>query len=246
MTIDTHAHITKEFFDNIDEIISDSKENNIKKIIVPSVSLYKEEKNKYKDFLYFAQGLHPENVRENITKDDISNVVSKNTIAIGECGLDYLKGKNKRLQIEIFKMQIEIAKEKNLPVIIHSREALRDIFSILSYYYGKNSKNSGVIHSAYGDFKILNEITKLGFFLSFNGISTFKNAEDIREIIYKTDIKYILAETDSPFLSPEPLRGIFPNKPINIKYVIENIKKIKNNEDTEKILYENSLSLFKI
>ena len=246
MIIDTHAHITKEFFDNIDEIISDSKENNIEKIIVPSVSLYKEEKNKYKDFLYFGEGLHPENVSSDITKDDILNVVSKNTIAIGECGLDYLKGKNKNLQIEIFKMHIEVAKEKNLPIIIHSRKALRDIFSILSHYYGKNSKNSGVIHSAYGDFKILNEITKLGFFLSFNGISTFKNAEDIREIIYKTDIKYILAETDSPFLSPEPLRGIFPNKPINIKYIIENIKKIKNNKDTEKILYENSISLFKI
>ncbi|MCL4392931.1 TatD family hydrolase, partial [Patescibacteria group bacterium] len=105
---------------------------------------------------------------------------------------------------------------------------------------------SGVIHSANGDFNILEKIINLGFFLSFNGISTFKNAGDIRDLISKTDIQYILVETDSPFLSPEPLRGTFPNKPSNIKYVIDLISKIKNNKDTENILYDNSTRLFRI
>lgn len=246
MIIDTHAHITKEFFgDKIEEIVKESKENNISKIIVPSISLNMED-NEYKDYLYFAVGIHPTEGNKNITREEIENKVDKDTIAIGECGLDLLKGKDKEEQIRLFKIQIEIAKEKKLPIIIHSRESTKEVFEILSYYYGPKDKYSGVIHSANGDFNILEKIINLGFFLSFNGISTFKNAGDIRDLISKTDIQYILVETDSPFLSPEPLRGTFPNKPSNIKYVIDLISKIKNNKDTENILYDNSTRLFRI
>ena len=245
MIIDTHAHITKMFYkDTIDEIVKDSKINTIDRIIVPSVSL-NVDKNQYPGYLYFAIGIHPENIKENITKNKIEEFINKDTIAIGECGLDYLKGENKKLQIEIFKIQIEIAKENSLPIIIHSRESLEDVYKILSYYYSNGDKNSGVIHSAYGDINLLSKIIDLGFYLSFNGISTFKNANDIKNIIRKTNILNILAETDSPFLTPEPIRGKIPNKPSNIKYVIENIKKIKNNKDTENILYDNSMRLFK-
>ena len=245
--IDTHSHTNKFYYPNIEEILEKSKKNGVEKIIVPATSIDDSLTNQkfIHPMLYYAIGSHPELSSILITKDQLDSVYTPNTIAIGECGLDYYRAQNKENQEKNFRVQIEYSIEKKLPLIVHTRAALEDTLKILSDYYKKGDINKGVIHSADGDIKLLEKIEDLGFYLSFNGISTFKNAEKIREIIKNTDISKILIETDSPFLTPEPIRNEKMNNSSNIIYVLENIENIKNTKLKDQI-YKNSIALFKI
>ncbi len=246
--IDTHAHITKEFFKNPQDIIRKSKDGGISKIIVPATTIMDSKTNPSEiiDGVYYAVGVHPTETNNTINKDLIKSTIKKETIAIGECGLDYYRPPyDINLQKKIFKMQIEIAKDYNLPLIVHTREALKDTYKILSGYY-KGGRNNGVIHSASGDISILKEIIKLGFYVSFNGISTFKNSALIKDLIYNIDIKNILVETDSPFLTPEPKRGEYPNTSLNLIYIIDNINNLKRINNTKEITTKNAQELFRI
>ncbi len=248
MMIDTHAHINKEYYPQIDDVLKKIIESGVEKIIVPGTSIQDSRENPlYKnDILYYAVGIHPSE-KYPIEKKEIEKLVSKNTIAIGECGLDYFYPVHSlELQEKNFRVQIELSIEKNLPLIVHTREALTDTLKILKDYYKKGDENKGVIHSASGDIKILEKIEDLGFYLSFNGISTFKNAKNIRDLIINTDIKKILIETDSPFLTPEPKRQEKINTSANLHYILENIEKLKNEPYIKEIIYNNSKNLFKI
>lgn len=249
MIIDTHSHTNKDYYDDIDSILDECKNLGIVKLIVPGTTLIDSKNNKkFKHpMLSYAIGVHPTETQKTLNRKDLEDIYSNDVIAIGECGLDYYyKPNEKDIQNKNFRTQIEFAKEKNLPLIVHTREALKDTLDILKDYYKKGDSISGVIHSADGDIKILEEIEDLGFYLSFNGISTFKNANHIREIIKETNPEKILIETDSPFLTPEPKRKEKLNKSTNIIYVLENIKNIKNNPNIEDILYKNSLDLFRL
>jgi len=222
MFIDTHCHIYEEYYDNIDEVINESKKLNVIKYINNGCDSKSNKEvietiNKYNE-VYGAIGIHPESV-DKYTQDDINflsdNIDSPKIIAIGEIGLDYYYTKeNKEAQIKLFKEQLNIAQECNKPVIIHSREATEDTLNILKEYNLR-----GVIHSFSGSYEIAKEYIKMGYLIGINGIVTFKNCK-LKEILKKIPIENIVLETDSPYLTPVPYRGQ-KNIPGNVKYIAE-------------------------
>lgn len=225
--IDTHAHILSEFYDDIDELIEELKSKNIIKVIncANSIETSKEVLNiynKYEGYLLPAVGIHPENI-DNSNLKTIENIIKEHKVfAIGEIGLDYhYNDENKDEQKEYFIKQLDLALKYDLPVIIHIREAMEECFDIL-----KTRKNKGIIHCFSGSVEMAREYIKLGYKLGIGGVLTFKNSK-LYEVIEKIDLKDIVLETDSPFLSPEPFRGK-KNKPCNVLYVAKRIAEIKN------------------
>ena len=225
--IDTHAHILSEFYDNIDELIEELKSKEIIKVIncADSVETSKEVLNiytKYEGYLLPAVGIHLENI-ENANISAIEELIKNNKVfAVGEIGLDYhYNDENKKEQREYFIKQLDLALKYDLPVIIHIREAMQECFDIL-----KTRKNRGIIHCFSGSTEMAREYIKLGYKLGIGGVLTFKNSK-LYEVIEKIDLKDMVLETDSPFLSPEPYRGK-KNKPSNVFYVAKRIAEIKN------------------
>ena len=152
------------------------------------------------------------------------NIRNEKIIGIGEIGLDYhYEGADKELQKDVFIHQIELAIKYDMPVIIHSRDATGDMMNILRRY---NGKLRGVMHCYSGSVETALELIKMGFYLGVGGIITFKNAKNIVEVIKKIDLKYILLETDSPYLTPEPYRGN-SNEPAYIPLIARKIAEIK-------------------
>ena len=245
--IDTHAHILKEYYDNIDELVKILKENNMKCVINNSTNYEEsievlEYSRKYKNFLLPAIGIHPENVdTEDINK--IEELIKSNKIvAIGEIGLDYHWRKdNKEKQKEVFIKQLELSKKYNLPVIIHTRDSIQDCLDII-----KENNVRGIMHCFSGSYEMAKEFIKYGFKLGIGGVLTFKNSK-LDEVIKKIDIKDIVLETDSPYLSPEPLRGT-KNISSNVYYVAKKISEIKNIsiEEIIKKTTENACDIFDI
>ena len=245
--IDTHAHIYSEYYDNIDNLIEELKSNNILYVLNAS-TCYKDAlevinlSKKYDNYLLPVIGIHPEEI-ENIDLDNIEELIKNNKIyAIGEIGLDYYYSKeNKEEQKELFINQIKLANKYNLPVIVHTRESIQDCFDILKEY-----KVKGVIHCFSGSLEMAKEFIKLGYKLGIGGVLTFKNSK-LSEVIKNIDLKDILLETDSPYLSPEPFRGK-KNKPSNVYYVAKKIAEIKNISIDEviKITTDNAISFFDI
>ena len=225
--IDTHAHIISVFYDDIDKLIEELKNKDILKVIncADSVETSKEVLNiyrKYEGYLLPAIGIHPENVDID-SVEDIELLLKNNKVfAIGEIGLDYnYNDENKEEQKKVFIEQLDLALKYDLPVIIHIREAMQECFDIL-----KTRKNKGIIHCFSGSYEMAREYIKLGYKLGIGGVLTFKNSK-LYEVIEKIDLKDIVLETDSPFLSPEPYRGK-KNKPCNVLYVAKRIAEIKN------------------
>lgn len=205
MFTDTHCHIFKEYYDNIDEILNNANEKKVNRIIVASDNYNTAMEvldlvNKY-DNIYGCIGLHPENIDDNFDFN-IFNNLPKKIIAIGEIGLDYHYTKdNKEKQIEIFKKQLSIAQKLNLPVVVHSRDATQDTIDILKQFNVK-----GVIHSFSGSLETAKIYLKLGFKLGINGVITFKNC-NLKDVYKNLSLNDIVLETDSPYLTPSPYRG---------------------------------------
>ena len=209
MLVDTHCHIYKEYYDNIDSIMEKIRNNNINKVINNACD-YKSSlevidlSEKYKE-MYFTLGLHPEsdfNELNSVIKLIRENINNKKLVGIGEIGLDYYYDKsNKDEQIRVFEEQLKLAEELNLPVIIHSRDATQDMLNILKKY-----KLKGVIHSFNGSVEVAKEYIKLGYMLGINGVITFKNCKLI-EVIKRIGVHNLVYETDSPYLTPIPDRG---------------------------------------
>jgi TatD DNase family protein len=252
MIIDTHAHL---FYDDIvlemDAILERAVESGVSRIIVPAVDIPTSEKiislcDKY-DMIYGAVGFHPGDIKE--TKIEDIKLLEEfiqhpKIVAIGEIGLDfYWDVSYKEKQYIFFKEQIDIAKDKNLPVIIHTRNSTKEAIEIIKEKYDKSLK--GQFHCFSGDESDLDNILKLNnFYLSFCGNITFKKYKDI-EIIKKTPIEKMLFETDSPYLSPEPYRGK-RNEPSYLKYTLKRLSEIKQIEYEllETMIYQNSMTLF--
>ena len=218
--VDTHCHITSEYYDNIDEVINKMKEN----IIIVSGT----NKNDIKEVInlcnyknvYGTIGIYPtEELDLKIIEDNINN---KKIVGIGEIGLDYHLEHNKEEQINKFIKQLDLARKYNKTVVIHTREAMQDTYDILKNY--KDLKK--VIHCYSGSLEMAKEFIKIGCRLGIGGVLTFKNSK-LKDVIKEIDLKYLLLETDSPFLTPEPYRGT-KNEPYNIIYVAKKIAEIKN------------------
>ncbi|MCI8352576.1 MAG: TatD family hydrolase, partial [Clostridia bacterium] len=180
--------------------------------------------------IYATCGISPNDIKENveeINKDikEIEELASnKEIVAIGEIGLDYYwNTENKELQKYAFIEQIKLANKLNLPIVIHTREAVMDTLEILK----KNLVNKkGVFHCCPLNRELIKEALKLGFYISFAGPVTFKNSKNADEIINMVPQNKILIETDSPYLAPEPHRGT-RNDPRNVKYIAEKIAEVK-------------------
>ena len=233
--IDSHCHLTYEpMFSDLDNVIDECKKNDISHLLSISTNLETATKsihiaNTYPN-VYTTIGLHPCEVKDNFNDlDKIFSLLttSKKIIAIGEIGLDFYRYKNNRSkQIEIFEKQINFANKNNLPIVIHTRSANDDMFSIIeSTLKKKNIKF--LIHCFSENSEFCKKLLNLGCYISFSGIVTFKNASEIKKSAILTPLDRILVETDAPYLSPEPLRGKV-NSPLNVKYVAKYISKLKN------------------
>lgn len=229
MLIDTHCHILSSEYNDVDDTIKKSFYSNVDKLIINGYDLKSSKEavdlaKKYSN-VYAAIGIGPENI-DGITYEDILEIKKllgqEKVVAIGEIGLDYYWTKeNKEKQIYIFREMLKISKGYNLPVIIHSRDAIQDTYNLLKEY-----GVTGVMHCYSGSFEMAKEFIKIGFLIGVGGVLTFKNAKEIKEIVKKIDIENIVLETDSPYLSPEPYRGK-KNVPSNIKFVADKIAEIK-------------------
>lgn len=247
MFIDTHCHLYKEYYDNIEEVIQNSKNNGINICINAGCdkSTNEEVLSIKNDSIYAVIGYHPEFAND-ITDEDISLLEKKlnnsNVVGIGEIGLDYhYDSFNKEKQITVFEKQLSLAEKYNLPVVIHSRDAGYDAINILKKY-----KVTGVIHSFSGSLEMAKEYIKLGFYLGVNGVITFKNCKLI-EVYREIGIQNIMLETDSPYLTPVPFRGK-QNYPGNVKYVAKFISENLNIsiDELERITNSNVKKLFNI
>ena len=248
---DSHAHYNDEKFDlDRKEILENIYNSGITKLINAGYSLESSKKaieiaNNY-DFIFATAGISPNDIEdfkeENL--NEIRNLAkSKKVVAIGEIGLDYYWNKeNKDLQKKVFISQIKIANELNMPIVIHTREAIYDTLDIL-----KNNKcnKKGVFHCCPLNIDLVREGLKLGFYISFAGPVTFKNSKNAEEIIKMVPVERMLIETDSPYLSPEPLRGK-RNDSRNVKYIAQKIADIKNMklEEIAEITYKNAEKVF--
>lgn len=229
MFVDTHAHINSRDCKNIDEVVASAKKNNVLKVVNCADDLNTSYEvvslNKRYNLLYPAVGIHPLNVDSIDTNTffELEKIIRNDkVIAIGEIGLDYYYSKDNVLkQIEIFELQLKLASKYNLPVIIHSRNATDDMLKIL-----KNYKLKGVIHCFSGSIETAKEFIKLGYFLGIGGVLTFKNSK-LGEVIKNIPMEYILLETDSPFLTPEPYRKKV-NEPKYIPVIAEKVAFYKN------------------
>ncbi len=225
--IDSHAHIFNEFYDNIYELVDELKSKNVLHVLncADSIKTAKEVLESYIKYDYFllpAIGIHPENI-DYSDLNELEELIKNNKVfAIGEIGLDYYQNdENKDEQRELFNKQLDLAEKYNLPIVVHIREAMQETFDIL-----KKRKLKGVIHCFSGSYEMACEFIKLGYKLGIGGVLTFKNSK-LYLVVEKIELKNILLETDSPFLSPEPYRGK-KNKPSNIYYVAKKIAEIKN------------------
>lgn len=241
MFTDTHCHIYKEYYNNIEEVLKNALELGINRCINSGCDSESNKEvleyvNKYNN-VYGTIGIHPESV-ESYSEADLdfikNNISDSKVIAIGEIGLDYHYTKEtKDEQIELFKKQLKIAEDNQIPVVIHSREATDDTLRILKEY-----KVKGVIHSFSGSLETAREYIKLGFLIGVNGVVTFKNCK-LKEFLVDIPLENIVLETDSPYLTPEPFRG-HKNEPGNVKYIAEFLSKLYQIEVAELAKITNS------
>ncbi|MDA8641272.1 TatD family hydrolase [Flavobacteriaceae bacterium] len=230
--IDTHTHLyLKQFNEDIDFVIKRSKEIGVKKFIFPAIdSSHFDDmhglKGKYPDCIFLMSGLHPTDVKED-SKDELDFVAnSLNThdyVAIGEIGIDLYWDKTfLSEQQEAFRFQIRLALKHDLPIVIHCRDAFDEIFTILDKE--NCDKLRGVFHCFTGTLEQAKRAIDLGFVLGIGGVVTFKNG-GIDKFLNQIDLKYIVLETDSPYLAPVPYRGK-RNESSYIMYVVEKLSEI--------------------
>ena len=251
MYIDSHCHINfPELSQKIDQVLANMKDNNISHALCVSVTLDKIDEilgltQKYSN-IYASVGVHPD--YEDIQEPDINTLFkhskNKKVVAIGETGLDYFRLKGDlSWQRDRFRTHIRAAIMSKLPLIIHTRNAQDDTISIMKEE-GANA-TTGVMHCFTESYEMAKKAIDLGFYISFSGIVTFKNAETLRETVKKIPIENILIETDSPYLAPVPNRGKL-NEPANVIYVAEKIAELKGIavEKVAEITTNNFFTLF--
>ncbi len=250
---DSHAHYNDEKFEqDREDLLKEIYNSGVTKLVNVGYSLESsrtavEIANSH-EFIYATVGISPNDI-EDFKREDLQEIIklaqNKKVVAIGEIGLDYYWNKeNKDLQKEVFVSQIEIANKLNLPIVIHTREAIYDTLEILK---NNNCNKKGIFHCCPFNVDLVREGLKLGFYISFAGPTTFKNSKNANEIINMVPLSKMLIETDSPYLSPEPLRGR-RNDSRNVKYIAQKIAQVKqiSEEEVAKATYENAKRIFEI
>ncbi len=254
---DSHAHYDDEKFnEDRDYIIEEVYKSGVTKFVSAGYSLESSKKgieisNKY-DYVYTTCGISPNDIpdgKDKITQEliQIEKLAKENAkvLAIGEIGLDYYWNKdNKDLQKYVFLEQIKIANKLNLPIMIHTRDAIMDTIEII-----KNTEfvKPGIFHCCPLNKELIQAGLNKDFYISFAGPVTFKNSKNAKEIVSMVPLEKILIETDSPYLSPEPNRGK-RNDSRNVLFIAKKIAEFKNItvEEIAKITYENTKHVFNI
>ena len=247
MIVDSHCHLSySEKEPPLVEVLKNAKDNNIGLMLniatnsneydslVNTSNLYKE--------VYFTLGVHPHeanDLNDKVIEKIYINKDNKKFIGIGETGLDFhYNNSDKFSQISSFEKQIEIAQDLSFPIVIHMRNAENEMLEIIKKNQKKKHFN-GVIHCFTSNQKFADEVIDLGFYISASGIITFKKSDELRDVFKNIPDNKILVETDSPYLSPEPLRGKV-NQPSHIIHTIKKLSEIRN------ISYNETVNLTKL
>lgn len=249
MFVDVHAHLDdKAFDDDREQVLEDIKKAGMTVVNAGSdlqSSRFSVELATNYDFVYACVGIHPHEAAE-APKDYLRELEElaryPKVIAIGEIGLDYYyEFSDRKVQQRVFLEQLELAKSLNLPVVIHNRDAHQDTLSILK----KSAPIKGLMHCYSGSLETARELLKLGFYFSFGGVITFKNAKKPKEVAAKLPLENIILETDCPYLTPEPYRGK-RNDPTKIPIIAAKLAELHHvsPQEVEDITYANFKKLF--
>ncbi len=257
MYIDIHCHLTGGEYDEIggvDGVLVRARENGVGRIVCSGFDLQSsyvaaELAARHGD-VYFTAGFHPSELHK--YKDgDLEKLralcANEKCIAVGEIGLDYHFEDNPspETQRELFIRQMCLADEVGLPVVLHSRDAAQETLQMLTQNRAL-LKRGGLMHCYSYSPEMVSDFAALGLYFSFGGPSTFKNAKKVQECVQRVPYNRILSETDCPYLTPVPFRGTFPNEPKNVKYIVENMAVLRdeNEKELKDRILENARTLF--
>lgn len=249
--VDVHTHLELPEFDNDrEEVINRAFNKNISLICTVGIEPKYWEKAKLisekNEKIYFAAGLHPHESKiynDEVEKKLLRYLKHEKCLFLGEIGLDFFKNYSpKEKQLEIFERQLDLAEKLKKSIVIHIRDAHSKAKEML-----KKRDLRGIIHCFSGSLDDAKEYIKMGYYISIPGTLTYKNAEDLREVVKKIPLDYLLTETDAPFLSPVPHRGK-RNEPANIIYIVDLIAKIKgiSIDDAARTIYINTMKVFNL
>jgi TatD DNase family protein len=250
--IDTHCHLySGEFEKDIETVMGNAVETGVEKFYLPSIdsasmkSMFNLEE-KYPGQCIAMMGLHPCYVKENY-QDELALVqhwlTKRKFAAVGEIGLDFYWDKTFATeQYEAFRTQMEWAIESNLPIAIHTRNAMQETINIVREYVPKGIR--GIFHCFSGSYESAREIVNAGFYLGIGGVLTYKNA-GLAEVLSKIDLQHLVLETDAPYLTPVPFRGK-RNESSYLKYIVAKLAVVKNcsEEEVAAITTENAEKIF--
>jgi len=253
MIWDTHAHLDDpRYEEDFQRVLTNMEEAQVTRVTNIGFDLASSERSvalaKKYDFIYAAIGVHPHDAQD-ATEETWERLLKlaqeEKVIAWGEIGLDYYRDLSPRkVQQEVFIKQIELADQAGLPIIIHNRDAHQDLFEIIKAH---TPKKGGVFHCYSGSWEMAKRILKLGFYISFAGPLTYKNARHTVEVAQQVPLDRFLVETDSPYLPPEPYRGK-RNEPAYVRQVVERFAELRGLEVEEaaSLAFENGRRLFGI
>ena len=257
MYIDVHCHLTGEEYASVGgmkEVLARAKEHGVERLICSGFDLQSSQiaKTLSEQFeeVYFCAGFHPSELYK-CQEGDLERLRTlckhEKCVAVGEIGLDYHYEDNppKQTQKAWFVSQLHLAYEEGLPVVLHSRDAAQETLLLLQ----ENKRllaYGGLMHCYSYSAEMMCDFLALGLRFSFGGTSTFKNAKKAQECVQRVPATAILSETDCPYLTPTPYRGVFPNEPKNVKYVVENMAILRNEkeEELQKQILDNAKVLF--
>ena len=250
--IETHCHLDYLSSEELDSTMAKARAVGVDRVITIAVSrdnqdVVRDIASRHDD-VWCTQGLHPHEAStwDHNFNDQLRRLArDPKVVAVGEIGLDYYyEHSDPKTQIEAFEGQLDVAIDVHKPVVIHTREAESDTKAALKTV-ASQLKCKGVIHSFTSSLDLAEFCLSAGFYLGFNGIATFKNAENVREVIRSTPLERILLETDAPYLTPVPYRGV-PNAPYFLPFIAETIAELKEVSVTEllKAAHQNSLNCF--
>lgn len=257
MIIDVHCHLTGgeyEDFGGVAGALERARAAGVRAVICSAFDLESSYRSaelaeKFGN-VYFCVGFQPQELKK-YREGDLDKLAelakAPKCVAVGEIGLDrhYEDNPPEELQKELFVRQLYLADGAGLPVVIHSRDAAAETLEILKENE-RLLKKGGLLHCYSYSAEMVKDFAALGLYFSLGGTSTYKNAKKIHENAKRIPADRLLSETDSPYLSPEPLRGAFPNEPARVKYVVENLARLREEkeEELEKQLFENAKRLF--
>ena len=251
---DSHAHLTEENAADLQTVLSACREAGVRHIVDVGSNLDDSARcvahAKAHGGIHAAVGVHPHasmDMPPGEGMERLHALVARGGVsAIGETGLDYHYDRDWREeQLKWFDAQLGLAAETGLPVIVHDREAHGDVLDVLKRYRGRVT---GVLHCFSGSYEMAKQCIALGFYISFSGSVTFKNARRLQETAARLPLERLLIETDSPYLTPEPMRGRRPNQPAYVVHVAECLARLHGAEVEEvaETTYKNACALFGI